>query len=85
MDNEKFMTAPTKKDVLRVISSSYLLAAPGSDGIPCLLYKEHLDLLGDSLTDILVEIFQCKPLPSSMLTSLMDFPRTSAEYPQLRL
>ena len=72
-DNEKFMTAPTKEDEFKVISSSNLLAAPGSDGIPCLLYKEHWDLLGDSLTDIMVEIFQCKPLPSSMLTSLMVF------------
>ena len=72
-DNKRLMTAPSKDQVCKVVSSSNLLAAPGTDGIPCLLYKVHWDLLGDSLTDIMKEIFHCKPLPSSMVTSLMVF------------
>ena len=40
-DNKKFLTIPTKDKVLEVISDSNLLAAPGTDGIPSLLYKIH--------------------------------------------
>ena len=72
-DNKKFLTSPTKDMVLKVISGSNLMAAPGTDGIPCLFYKEHWDLFGDSLTEVMTEIFKCKPLPNSMETSLMVF------------
>ena len=72
-DNKKFLTAPTKETVLRVLSDSNLLAAPGTDGIPGLLYKEHWDLLGDQLTEVMCEIFKNKTLPNSMATSLMVF------------
>ena len=72
-DNKKFLTSPTKDKVLKVISGSNLLAAPGTDGIPTLFYKEHWDLFGDSLTEVMTEIFKCKPLPNSMETSLMVF------------
>ena len=70
-DNKKFLTAPTKETVLRVLSDSNLLEAPGTDGIPCLLYKEHWDLLGDQLTEVMYEIFKNKTLPKSMATSLI--------------
>ena len=56
-----------------MLSDSNLLAAPGTDGIPGLLYKEHWDLLGDQLTEVMTEIFKCQALPKSMATSLMVF------------
>ena len=72
-DNQEFLTSPSEEQVLKVLSNSNLRAAPGTDGIPSLLYKEHWDLLGDHLTQIMTEIFECKPLPKSMCTSLMVF------------
>ena len=72
-DNQKFLTSPTRDKVFEVLSDSNLLAAPGTDGIPGLLYKEHWDLLGDHITEIMTEIFKCKDLPNSMNTSLMVF------------
>ena len=72
-DNKAFMKTPTKDMVLKVISGSNLMAAPGIDGIPGLLYKEHWDLLGDTLTEVMVEIFKCKALPNSTAISLMIF------------
>ena len=72
-DNKKFLTTPTKEIVLKVISNSNLLAAPGTDGIPGLLYKEHWHLLGDHLTEVMTQIFLCEELPPSMQKSLMVF------------
>ena len=72
-DNKGFLTAPTKEKVLEVLSDSNLLAAPGTDGIPGLHYKEHWDLLGDHLTEVMTVIFRCQALPKSMATSLMVF------------
>ena len=72
-DNREFLKPPTKDLILKVLSNSNLIAAPGTDGIPSLLYKEHWDLLGDHLTMVMAEIFECKPLTKSMRTSLMVF------------
>ena len=72
-DNQEFLKPPSKEQVFKVLSASNLRAAPGTDGIPSLLYKEHWDLLGDHLTQIMSEIFECRPLPKSMRTSLMVF------------
>ena len=58
---------------MEVLADSNLLASPGTDGIPGLLYKEHWDLIGDHLTEVMNEIHVGKPLPPSMETSLMVF------------
>ena len=72
-DNEKFLTPPTKEKVYKTISKSNLHAAPGTDGIPSLLYKECRETIGDHLTDVMGEIFVEKALPTTMRTSLMVF------------
>ena len=64
---------PTKDTVLKVLSNSNLLAAPGTDGIPSLFCKVHWDLLGEHLTSIMIDIFKGKTLSVSMRTSLMIF------------
>ena len=72
-DNNLFLKPPTKEIIKTVLDNSNLVAAPGSDGIPSLLYKEHWDILGDYLTEIMNLIFNCKRLPLSMRTSLIVF------------
>ena len=43
-DNDLFLKPPAKEVGKSVLDNSYMLAAPGSDGIPSLLYKEHWDI-----------------------------------------
>ena len=48
-DNKALEELPDKDEVREVLFKSNLNAAPGTDGITSLLYKEHWDLLGDPL------------------------------------
>ena len=72
-DNAILKSPPTLKSVKENIDASNLHAAPGCDGIPSLLYKVCWDTIGPGLTDVMKEIFLCKPLPPSQRTSLMVF------------
>ena len=72
-DNEKFLAPPTSKRIQQVISRSNLYAAPGTDGIPSLLYKESWSVLGESLTEVMVAISEGQGLQPSMRTSLIVF------------
>ena len=72
-DNSHFLSPPTEEKVLKVVSKSNLNAAPGTDGLPSLLYKECWEILGKSLTEVVVEVFNGKTPPSTMLNSLMVF------------
>ena len=55
-DNKKILTAPTSKEVRETVCDSNLNAAPGSDGIPSLLYKECWSVLGEPLTEVMSSI-----------------------------
>ena len=55
-----FLTPPSKDDVWDTICDSNLNAAPGTDGIPTLAYKEFWSALGDSLTEVMIAIFNCQ-------------------------
>ena len=61
-DNEKFLTPPTEEKVEKAVKDSNLYAAPGTDGIPSLLYKECWNVLGTPLTvcRILVNVLSFK-------------------------
>ena len=72
-DNQKFLTPPTRDSVYKTVSKSNLHAAPGTDGIPSLLYKECWDVIGDPLVDVMGEVFKEQELQPSMRTSLMVF------------
>ena len=72
-DNKKMLTPPTDADVLETVSSSNLHAAPGTDGLPSLLYKECWSILGTALSDVMRGIWSGKKLQKSMRTSLMVF------------
>ena len=72
-DNEKFLTPPTEEKVEQVVKDSNLYAAPGTDGIPSLLYKECWNVLGTPLTEVMQDIGKGLELQKSMRTSLMVF------------
>ena len=51
-DNSKLLSTPTQEEVRKVIAKSNLSAAPGSDGIPSLLYDKCWDTVGLPLTEV---------------------------------
>ena len=55
-DNKKLLALPTSKEVKEVALDSNLLAAPGTDGIPSLLYSVCWDKIGSTLTDVVQAI-----------------------------
>ena len=72
-DNEQFLTPPDAEKVKQVVNSSNLYAAPGTDGIPSLLYKECWNVLGTALTEVMLAVSEGQTLQKSMRTSLMVF------------
>ena len=48
-DNEMLVAKPTKAEVMEPVKTSNVNAAPGSDGITSLVYRECFNILGDSL------------------------------------
>ena len=64
-DNEKFLSLPSLSDVKKRVSASNLLAAPGTDGIPSLLYSKCWDVIGPALTEVVQAIYNGgQPTPS---------------------
>ena len=72
-DNRKMLTPPTDDAVLKTVISSNVNAAPGTDGLPSLLYKECWCVLGTALSEVMRAVFAGQKLQSSMRTSLMVF------------
>ena len=72
-DNQLFLSLPTKKDVKEVLADSNLLAAPGTDGIPSLLYSKCWDTMGSALTEVVQTIFSEQQPTLTQRTSLMVF------------
>jgi hypothetical protein len=72
-DNEKLLSIPSMDNVKEVLADSNLLAAPGTDGIPSLLYSKCWDIMGSSLTEVVQAIHQGQQPTLSMRTSLMVF------------
>ena len=72
-DNRKMLTPPTDDAVLKTVISSNVNAAPGTDGLPSLLYKECWCVLGTALSEVVRAVFAGQKLQSSMRTSLMVF------------
>ena len=64
---------PEKEEVREVVFNSNLSAAPGTDGITSLLYKEHWNLLGDPLVQVVQAVHQGEPPTPSQRTCLMVF------------
>ena len=72
-DNQMFLSIPSLSDVKEILSASNLLAAPGTDGIPSLLYSKCWNVMGTALTEVVQAIFKGGQPPVSMQTALMVF------------
>ena len=72
-DNRRLLSTPTQAEVKQVLDDSNLQAAPGTDGIPSLLYSKCWDSMGAALTEVVQEIHQGNKPTMSMRSSLMVF------------
>ena len=72
-DNSMLEALPTKSEVYETLKASNLKASAGCDGIPGLLYSECWDILGDSIVDVIHDLFTTTPPSTSMRTALMIF------------
>ena len=72
-DNEKFLSLPSLSDVKKRVLASNLLAAPGTDGIPSMLYSKCWDVMGPALTEVVQAIYRGGQPTQSMQTALMVF------------
>ena len=75
-DNQMMKKIPTDQEILEVLNDANLQAAPGTDGLPGLpglLYKECWVTSGQSLSEVVRDIFMGEKPPASMRTSIMVF------------
>ena len=72
-DNDKLTAPVTREEVWESVLTSNANSAPGTDGITSLVYREHFDILGDALTDVVKEIHDGKAPTQSQGTSMMIF------------
>ena len=72
-ENDMLAKVPDKEEVLETLMEGNVKAAPGTDGITSLVYRQCWDSLGDALTDVTIAKFQGEKLPVSMRTSMMVF------------
>ena len=72
-DNEMMCKLPEKQEVLKVLQSCTPHAAPGTDGLTAFLYKQHWNIIGDSLTAVVQAVFRGKKPTASQRTSMMVF------------
>ena len=72
-DNEMLTAPPTKAEVEESVKTSNIQAAPGTDGITSLVYKEHFEILGEALTEVARAVHSGLQPTQSQRTSLMIF------------
>ena len=72
-DNEMITSPPSKEEVQESVRTSNTKAAPGTDGLTSLVYKEHFDILGDALTEVAQAVHSGQQPTKSQRTSLMIF------------
>ena len=72
-ENTNLLEIPDHQAVKEVVDESNQHAAPGSDGIPSLLYSKCWHIIGSALTEVVQEIWKGGKPTESMRTSLMVF------------
>ena len=72
-ENKMLEEAPNKEEVKNTLWESNLRAAPGTDGIPSLLYSKCWGVMGTALTQVAQAICGGGQPTYSMRTSLMVF------------
>ena len=74
-DNQMLLAPPTQSEVKKVLSQAHLLASPGCDGVPALLYKECWDVVKGPLTEMIQAIFAGQQPTLQQRTYFMVFLR----------
>ena len=74
-DNQMLLAAPTQGEVKQALARAHLLASPGCDGVPALLYQECWEILKNPLTEMIKAIFSGEQPTLQQRTSLMVFLR----------
>ena len=72
-DNKSLLKLPDKEEVKVILFKSNLNAAPCTDGITSLLYKEHWNLLGEPLFEVVTAVHKGDKLTKSQRTSLLVY------------
>ena len=72
-DNAMLAKVPSKDEVKNSISNSNLHAAPGTDGLTSFFYNHCWDIIGDALTEVVIEVHKGSRPTLSQRTSLMVF------------
>ena len=72
-DNTMLAAPPDKDEVFKTLKAANLKAAPGTDGIPSLVYKLCWNSMGDALTAVALAKHRGEKLPTSMRTAMMVF------------
>jgi hypothetical protein len=72
-DNAQLMAEPTEVEVREVLTAANLLAAPGTDGIPALLYRDCWDVLGGPVVEMVQTVFAGAKPSASQRSQLMVF------------
>ena len=72
-DNAMLVETPTMEEVKKVLLTCKSHAAPGTDGITAYFYKKYWEMIGDDLTDVVVNIFNGAMPTDCQRTSLMVF------------
>ena len=72
-DNEAIMKVLTKAEIKQILQASNHHAAPGSDGLTSYFYPKCFDIMGDTLTEVVQNIFRFEKPSTSQRTCQMVF------------
>ena len=72
-DNIKLLAEPTRQEVIDTLAESHLHAAPGTDGLTSYFYHKCFHIIGDSLTEVVIAVFNGSKPTLSQRTSKMVF------------
>ena len=72
-ENLKLLAEPTRQEVIDTLAKSHLHAAPGTDGLTSYFYHKCFDIIGDSLTEVVIAVFNGNKPTLSQRTSKMVF------------
>ena len=78
-DNNFIMKIPTKLEIDKIIQSSNHHAALGSDGITNYFYHKLFHIIGETLFEVYLCVFDCNELTESMYLGLVCYCRKLKE------
>ena len=64
---------PSKGEIAEILEDVNMNSAPGTNSLTFLLYREHWELLGDAVHEVITNLWEGEALTCSQRTSLMVF------------